>query len=131
MGCDIHLHIEIKMNGLWRHYSMPHIERDYYLFGVMAGVRGDKDYMIVVPRGLPDDISAVTAFDYKRMECNVHTPSWLGMSDIDVLREILSSPYKNLERSVLGRTYLFGNSFEQKYLPYFIEDFRFVFWFDN
>lgn len=49
MGCDIHLHIEIKMNGLWRHYSMPHIERDYCLFGVMAGVRGNKDDMIVAP----------------------------------------------------------------------------------
>lgn len=27
MGCDIHLHIEVKINGAWEHYATPRVDR--------------------------------------------------------------------------------------------------------
>ena len=39
MGCDIHLHVEVKIKGKWLHYNHPNIDRCYWLFTKMAGVR--------------------------------------------------------------------------------------------
>jgi len=75
MGCDIHLHVEFKVAGLWYHYSHPRVERDYRLFGKMAGVRDvyDEDTM-VQPRGLPGNATFTT-----RLDSEVHWASgeWL------------------------------------------------------
>jgi len=39
MGCDIHWHSEVKVDGVWHHHSNPRISRDYWLFALLAGVR--------------------------------------------------------------------------------------------
>lgn len=41
MGCDIHLHQEVKINGEWHHYRLAEMPRNYEVFEKMAGVRGD------------------------------------------------------------------------------------------
>lgn len=64
MGCDIHAHFEIKINSRWEHYSSLNIERNYELFGYIAGVRGDNK-PVVEPKGLPNSLlSVITVIDF-------------------------------------------------------------------
>ena len=39
MGCDIHAHLEIKIDGKWLYYSPVNINRNYNVFAKTAGVR--------------------------------------------------------------------------------------------
>lgn len=141
MGCDIHAHFEVKIADKWEHYTIPAIERNYALFEKMAGVRGEVVNAIVSPRGLPRDMSVVTAFDAERMGRDGHTHSWLYAYEIMILAEWGA---KNLGPGRLGcwdmefdwRCYFFGNSFAGFYqypngAPKGIQDLRLVFWFDN
>lgn len=137
MGCDIHLHIEVKIDKKWEHYSAPRVDRWYKLFEKMAGVRGDVANAIVAPKGLPDDVSTITALDYEHWAEDAHTPSWFNLSEIKKLTEwaeatnTLVEDFVDLEATILN-CYLFGNCFYM--LPEgvpAIEDVRFVFWFDN
>lgn len=144
MGCDIHLHIEIKVAGRWEHLHAPNVQRDYRLFAIMAGVRnyGDEIKPISKPKGLPDALSVVTKLDVDRYGIDGHSHSWLGaeeIADLEKRVEVLG-PGKfghgmDLEWDILN-AYLFSNSFGgfAKYpneRPAGVEDLRFVFWFDN
>lgn len=62
MGCDIHLHTEVKINGVWHHMGAPSVPRNYRLFAKMAGVRGIET-PIAEPRGLPGDATLLTRRD--------------------------------------------------------------------
>lgn len=145
MGCDIHLHIEVKIDGQWHHYGHPAIERSYRLFEKMAGVRGDAAKALIPPRGIPSDATFLTTFNYELWEGDAHTPSWLGVREIMELEDWLNTDlgglksHNDLEYDIL-HTYLFGNSFSGliKFpgdyatgLKQKLEDARFVFWFDN
>jgi len=87
MGCDIHLHIEVLIDGKWEHYSAPCIWRDYPLFTKMAGVR-DYDGSIApisLPKGMPDNASLITVLEYKRIDSDGHSHSWLSLKEIGEL----------------------------------------------
>lgn len=146
MGTDIHLHLEVQIDGQWHHYGAPSVGRYYDLFGLMAGVRGDQE-PIVQPRGLPVDASALTRLCFKRDDG--HTASWLEAEEIARLEHewallgkhtrhggrARADINRDLEHSVL-HTYLFGNSWAGFALyrndyPREIEDVRWVFWFDS
>lgn len=144
MGCDIHAHIEIRYNGKWEHYAMPRIRRNYALFGIMAGVRGDET-PIVEPKGIPDDLSLVTKMDWDRWNGDAHSASWFNEEEIDKLVEWLGTQsggelgsHPDLEWDILNRTYMFGNSItafkhynDTDYVPKGVDAVRLVFWFDN
>ncbi len=55
MGCDIHMLLQHKERGTWVDKEILNIDRDYSLFGVLAGVRGTYEVAIDMPRGLPKD----------------------------------------------------------------------------
>ncbi len=148
MGCDIHLHIEVKVAGKWEHWGNPNIRRSYRLFGAMAGVRDEEEIPIVAPKGFPSDASLLTRMDYEHEGLDAHTPSWLDHKEIIALEKRLNQWRKeevernpsfwglDLEHHIL-HSYLFGNSFTAKwkhddidYAPG-VDDVRFVFWFDN
>lgn len=143
MGCDIHLHIEIKIAGVWHHYGHPKISRNYDLFQKMAGVRGDEREAIASPRGLPADITKLTAYSAEHDKGKLaHSHSYLDAGEISSLEDWLREfgpPGRfgrcDLDWDILN-CYLFGNSFGgfAKYpdeRPEGLEDLRFVFWFDN
>jgi hypothetical protein len=147
MGCDIHLHIEVKINGTWHHWGAPDIKRSYTLFALMAGVRSYDDIKpIVEPRGLPEDLTELTRIDYENWYGGCHTPSWLTAEEMEQVFEQYQSicgarnpkekyPLISLEHNIL-HTYLFGNGFStpNKYPSdnqEDVQDVRFVFWFDN
>lgn len=125
MGCDIHAHTEIKVNGRWEHYRAPCISRDYALFSMMAGVRtwaGAPD-PIAEPRGLPEDASVTTKLDSESYGKDGHTHSWLSLTEMEAV-----------ERFFFGG--LFGFFFgdwvgDRAGWPSAVEDARVVFWFDN
>lgn len=137
MGCDIHFHSEIKIGNEWHHYGHPSIQRNYALFGKMAGVRGDSE-PISQPKGLPDDCSLVTALNAHKWDADGHSHSWLNAKEILELENWLSKQLRDgswrLEMDYWG--YLFGNSwggfteYPDEREP-FLNDIRFVFWFDN
>ena len=131
MGTDIHCHAEIKVDREWHHYSEVPIERDYVLFGFLAGIRCDEQAFPV--RGLPADLSVVTRLEADRWDCDGHTHSLIDIKEIT--RTILKFP-KMFAKYYGGSKYLFGNGFENFLVnrdeyPQDIEDVRWVFWFDN
>ena len=144
MGCDIHVHVEIKVNDEWLHYNQPRTSRFYALFAKMAGVRNydDAETPISPPKGLPSDATKTTLYDYtERWAGDAHSESWLAIDEITQLeewwkehREEISLHRGSYFEDYFG--YLFGNPFSglRRYpaeAPKGLTDARFVFWFDN
>lgn len=143
MGCDIHMHIEVQIDGAWEHYANPSVSRNYNLFAKMAKVRWDESdgEPIAANRGVPDDMSKITRLDYQNEGSDAHSATWFGIVEIMQLENWLKKQdwgvLKNdLEYGIL-KTYLFGNSFSglvrypEDIRIKGLEDVRFVFWFDN
>jgi hypothetical protein len=139
MGCDIHVHVEIKVKGRWLHYNHPSVNRDYNLFTKMADVRNyDGEIQpISKPRGFPVDASETTKIDYDWLDSDAHSASWLSSKElVELSRWIDLQPGKPMNgiNGIFG--YLFGNGLDGFTLypdqrPDFLEDVRLVFWFDN
>ena len=134
MGCDIHIHAEVKIGGKWHHYDQPDCDRHYALFEKMAGVRGDVANAIAAPRGIPEDASFTTRFDRKRWGADGHSHSWISAEEIAQLAAWYGNEYPGM--SAKWDYYLFGNYYSGfvKYheeRPEGVEDVRFIFWFDN
>jgi hypothetical protein len=142
MGTDIHLHVELRVNGRWEHYAMPSVDRWYSLFGVMAGVRGGEQ-PIVQPKGVPEDMSVITRLCYEYDGQDAHTASWFNEEEINRLSCWLEQKQKlnqysgySLEYGVLKGTYLFGDGLTDfktcpGCLPKGCDSVRLVFWFDS
>ena len=141
MGCDIHAHIEVKVEDKWRHFSTPSVERNYRLFALMAGVRNyDEIEPIAEPKGLPEDITYLTKIDYEGWKLDAHDESFLTVRELVELdrrwryyRNELKN-WKHIE--IIFHTYIFGGSLTGWYQypqdnTRNIEDLRVVFWFDN
>lgn len=146
MGCDITLHVEVKIGGHWHNYNMPDTPRNYALYCRMAGVRPmpDRDGEIepIAPvRGLPNDVSEVVRHhhDDDKESVGIHDTSWLSSAEIKTLIVWMISQgwkpeeYPSISGEYFG--YLFGNRMEfftpNNPVYAYIDDFRFVFWFDN
>ena len=131
MGCDIHAHIELKVNGKWEHYNCPTIQRWYRLFERICGVRGDVELAIDKPRGIPADLNIVTELDYKRWEGDSHSATWLTKEELNELIEWAENLDPLWQHKQLG--YLNGSNFLQypESHPKEFEDVRFICWFDN
>ena len=142
LGCDIHLHIEVKVNGKWEHWGCPNVMRSYMLFEKLAGVRGDVANAIAPPRGLPEDVTSLTRMDREVWNDDGHTSSYITSDEIehqlypwyDSLREE-PKEQSRFSLDLFPETnfgYFFGNGWDMKNAnDHGIEDFRFVFWFDN
>ncbi len=140
MGCDIHLHAEVKINGKWEHYNHPHISRNYGLFSKLAGVRGCGDAdAIAEPRGLPGDISVSTRFDADQWGSDGHSHSWLSATEAGEVQQWHEEACLERHHPPLFG-YLYGNSIDCYTVPdsdsarlrkLGFQDARIVFWFDN
>jgi hypothetical protein len=145
MGTDIHIHVEIKIDDTWHHLKEGRFDRDYILFGKMAGVRNPTNLEpIAPPRGLPEDVTICTLLHSEQWEEDAHSHSWLSSEEVSRLEdwwdeEIWSSD-QDIDESGLSIQlgYLFYNNFTSffskeraKYFPERLQDFRWVFWFDN
>lgn len=138
MGCDIHPHIEIKIDDKWEHYSVPRIKRRYSLFEKIAGVRGNVMNAITPPRGVPHDMSRVTQICWDKESNDAHTPTYLNKEEFLQMIEWANDP-TNTQQEWAGQFeheeigYLTGNSFNlyDGSCPPQVQDVRFICWFDN
>lgn len=95
LGCDIHLFIERKNKetGKWENIALykkdndgfyvpcdAYRERNYMLFGMLAGVRGAND-PFVYPRDIPDDLSDEVAELWDDGD-GWHTPTWYDFCEL-------------------------------------------------
>jgi len=136
MGCDIHAFFEIKLNGKWYLYDQPNLERNYSLFGKMAGVRNGGIQPISPPKDLPKNLSKVVELEYKNWKRDAHSMSWLNAEEI---KEVIEWHKKFTDDYLVEHKqwgYLFGNGWPEfneyrESYPSEIEDIRLVFWFDN
>lgn len=135
MGSDIVCFVEVKIANRWHVYSSPRLARDYELFSIIGGERGEHEPLIQ-PRGLPSDASLVVQLASQR-ECR--KPGYLLKDEIRAVCEWVSKREERekkhwpgyWEHTQLG--YITGNSIYgvpgSGYPPEF-EDVRLVFWFN-
>lgn len=136
MGCDIHLHIEVKISGKWHHYGHPSIPRSYPLFEKLAGVRGQRDNAIAPLRGVPLDMSTVTSLSYLLWRPDAHSLSWIDSDEIIEVCNWLDKAGKRGDQYRFAENwfgYLFGCGWSdwREEGPADIQTVRFIFWFDN
>lgn len=133
MGCDIHCCLEVKIDDTWHLYSQPSVSRDYRLFARMAGVRGSVAEAISSPRGLPDDMSAMTAALALYYGGDGHSHSYLTKEEISLLiselREQKTYYYGHVFGNLAGNSPTIEDQADSRDL--FFSDWRLVFWFDN
>lgn len=148
MGCDIHAHLEVKIENVWRYYAPVKLWRNYEVFSKMAGVRSCKGSPnpISLPKGLPKDVTFMTKFHSDYLDEDGHSHSWFNYDEILELLEFFNNKlgykpwgdYKEKENrkwNDLG-IWIFGNSISgfRKYpadYPETLQDIRLIFWFDN
>lgn len=150
MGCDIHLHSEVKRNGKWMHHSEQKVERNYPLFAKMGEQSRNDSGIIPIskPKGIPEDATELTKMHVEKYGVDGHTHSWLNAKEISELHKFIKDP-DNPKEWFHGR---YGDRLMWSHdnLPYFmgnhlsgffdypedwgdtgIEDVRYVFFFDN
>jgi hypothetical protein len=137
VGTDIHLHIEVKIEGVWHHYSHPSLRRNYRCFAKLADVRNSGDITpIAQPRGMPEDATALTKLMCENRGEDGHSHSWLSAEEISefyVWYEELNLEWPDNYVESWLHTYLDNNGFDYTRWdckPDWLEDLRFVFWFD-
>ena len=131
MGCDIHAHIELKINGIWHHWSSPDINRDYTLFARLAGVRTnnpkDRRYPI---RPLPEDMTVLTRMVLRRFGNDAHTESFITGDEMTEVANWYATNIKHPFSRIFG--WGLGNGFSAEGLKEDgVEEARMIFWFDN
>lgn len=73
----------MKLNGRWEHVGRVDCNRDYELFGKLAGVRNSSIKPISSPKGFPDDINPLTKWYLNQEE--EHSFSWLDGKELKKL----------------------------------------------
>lgn len=141
MGCDIHLHTEVKIADKWEHYGNPIIGRDYEFFAFLAGVRNYYEIIPVSePKGVPDDMSLITRLDWEDWGSDAHSASFITGDEIGrverFLRKLNSERSSSYYYPEMEWGYLFDGSWSVFYefpdsQDKRIQDVRMVFWFDN
>ena len=159
MGCDIHVFLEKrnKETNKWEHLTLykknydDKLEpasvfdgRNYYLFGLLAGVRGFVE-PLVDPRGIPDDLSDYVAEEWKSWDGDAHTPTWYDFCELDAYERSINSKrnapavdddeYDDYDYANRGFVYFMGNirCVLDAYWMWYPEphEVRVIMWFDN
>lgn len=141
MGCDIHVHREVRCDGQWKcledYYeddgevflSARYIDRNYMLFGLLAEVRS-KVSLAFTARGLPDDVSEQIQLESNEWDSDGHTHSWLDLRELHEKQTelLLSSEQLTQECLTCLQKFLGELEWPKDVSP---QNCRIVFWFDN
>lgn len=145
MGCDIHVMLEkrykYQTSDGWVSINQEPFNtgRAYQFFAKLASVRGESDNL---PKGIPEDACLRTHYAVDQWGVDGHSHSWMTAEEFLPLYVRYSLDPKEIAE-VVGKRVEGGaaSSFFYKLLERFgydvddeeayIEDFRFVFWFDN
>lgn len=137
MSIDITLIEEIKNNGTWYTYSKPRIQQNYNLFALMNHPRFVDNFEY---KGFPEDASEIANFcfysDPDQKFCH-----WLNDIEIRELMDMVErdkltsngQQFISPEWSFFG--FLEGNGWDivayPNEKPHWVEDIRFIYWFDQ
>lgn len=131
MGCDIHEYVEMQIGGVWVYAGDIILHRNYLLFAVLADVRNDEIGVECVSgehKELPEDISPHLLELSEAYGQDGHSHSYLDLAELEEAKKI----YESFDDA--GDRYKFPAALESlkelMKLP-FVENVRFVFWFDN
>lgn len=142
MGCDIHFHTEVKVNGRWEHYNQVDVDRDYWFFSLLCGVReeGNAEPFLGKPNNImPEDANSLTKtlLDMEWM----HSLCTFDSDMIKKFREHFEEHIDDKPRfSVNPRSkfltyyvgYIDGNCWSDEWsMPEWVEDYRWIFAFDS
>jgi hypothetical protein len=90
MGCDIHAYMEFKPKGStqWSGWPRINLDRNYLMFGKLAGVRSDCE-PVVPPRGIPSDLSYWANGDWWLLVDDKHadSESWCSQAQAESYQE--------------------------------------------
>lgn len=138
MGCDIHIAFEVRKNGKWErvgptqeeihelhgpeYFSHPLVvNRNYTLFSILAGVRGD-GCRICKPKGFPEDASEEISYANQSYGSDGHSHSWLTLRELEEYKWDCSDEYEGkFHAKTIPELRKFGAP----------DDVRIVFFFDN
>ena len=145
MGCDIHgvfqRHDE-KSNAWQDVESVYEQDRHYFLFGILAGVRGDGP-PIAEPRGLPEDFELVDGEDHPITDLKYMDPRRRGWHKTNDPLVVWMGDHSHswLTGEEMLKWYKSAKAEEREYVIYFFDEvarlvaehgkIRFVFGFDN
>lgn len=135
MSTTIHLHIEVLKDGQRQHFSATDPSTDNVFLDLIAGIRGNIP-PLVVPRGLPGDMSGMTSYCYSLDEKNFHPHhrGWLSSEEVATLQRRLNElqPEKSMLEKDLEEAYLHCYISDNAISAHRgFDDSRIVFWFDN
>lgn len=85
MGCDIHAWIEYKNGSFWECFGTVEFNRNYCLFGALAGVR-ERGIEHIPPKGWTEAVSFEAG--YFREDGDRHSHSWLTIPELEKARQI-------------------------------------------
>ena len=139
MGCDIHAYIEFKHYDKWVEWTSESIwlERDYLMFGTLAGVPRTEVAHFIPPKGMPEDVSRAIRKQQEMWAGDGHTHSWLSTNEY--LAAMYDYIHNQMNIAIKGEGGYPGiiHQPSQTYralgsaLAGLGEDARVVFWFDN
>ena len=81
MGCDIHPAIEVLEHDeafSWMLVAIPERDRNYELFSLLAGVRGNFEPWVEPPRSTPVQVNYLTK---QVLDEDGHTASWFTLEE--------------------------------------------------
>lgn len=84
MGCDIHFYVENKFEGKWFNVFSDewYVDRNYLLFGLLAGVRSNLLNPISPIKGLPSDVSPFVLKERESWSVDAHSMSYYLLSEL-------------------------------------------------
>jgi len=126
MGCDINLFLEYKspITNEWsvfgHGYYMP---RNYEMFAKMAGVRSEKQEIIFLPKGFPDNVTEYVNEECEKYKNECHDLSWLSKEEFEFcISHYKNSPIDIIEyRAILASMEIFEkNKIETRIVFWFV-----------
>ena len=120
MGADIHPFLEVKVCGKWRFIPLSlQSDRDYELFGMLSGVRGEGPPFARVLKDLEKDASEEVRQAWDGGEWG-HTPTIVSCEDIEAILHEKSDAYVRGWLQVMEDMMKLG-----------VEDVRVILWYDS
>ena len=134
MGCDIHAIIERRKvypllgdaYAVWVNSGDPGIDRDYALFGVLAGVRAVEYEPISNKRGLPDDCCEEFVELARAWARDAHNHGWVTLQELVDYPPDKGEPISGTLRELIFLLGRVANAYGAEH-----DAIRLVFFFDN
>lgn len=127
MGCDIHLHAEVKVDDRWEYFGNHSFGRYYTVFAYMAQCgRNANIEPIVDNKGFPENANPLTRLYIGDHLDDLHSHTWLDKEEIANLCVVLRAhgkPYETTCKRCIER----GDEEEEEDLTFYANSIEAIF----